>query len=111
MPVCKIDYNDLYQLQQTKKILRGQKKNLLNQPYASCDLHPLVTFLPVLITDFFQSKVTLVLTMHSSFSPCKNKAWHSGHRGRLSGGVFAIFIELEKCLGISRFTENVYLSH
>lgn len=51
-----MDYDDLYQLQQTKKILRGQRKNILNQPYTSCDLHPLITFLPVLITDFFSVK-------------------------------------------------------
>lgn len=49
-----MDYNDLYQLQQNKEISeRTEKKNLLCQPSASGDLHPLSTFMPVLIRDFF----------------------------------------------------------
>lgn len=45
------------------------------------------------------------------FSLCKNKAFHSRHCGGLSCGVFVIFTDLEVCAGISRFTENLCLSH
>lgn len=99
----------------TKNTLRGpkkKKKNLLSQPSESDYLQPQSTFMPVLIKDFFffQLKEIIVHTMYC-FSLCKNKAFHSRHRGGLSGGVFVIFRDLEVCAGMSRFTENVYLSH
>lgn len=95
----------------TKQTLRGQKKKiLLSQPSESYDLQPQSTFMPVLIRDFFQLKEIVVHTMYC-FSLCKNKAFHSKHCGRLSGGAFVIFADLEVCASISRFTENVYLSH
>lgn len=97
----------------TKNTLRTKKKkkiysaNLLKVMICSLRAHSCLSSSKIF---FFQLKEIIVHTMYC-FSLCKNKAFHSRHCGGLSGGVFVIFTDLEVCAGMSRFTENVYLSH